>query len=225
MATKKKCRKRGTRKAYVSSQMESFKTQWNSKNEKSVAFICLDVENWDGEPNSKRILEVGVTIRPAVGSSFTMHYIVEENFHLVNRFCKTSPLSFVAGGSSIWLMFQTELCGVLDSMVSSLLDQHDVVCLVGFMITSDMKFLSEGLEWVAPSSVEVIDVQAVAEGICGYDRMPGLGMLSQDLGVQVSGISAHNSGNDAFVTMEVMLAVAQVLSTEVERQKDFFEFL
>jgi hypothetical protein len=225
----KKSRIRGSRKAYVFSQMESFETVWNRRNEESVAFLCIDVENWDVVPNSNTILEVGVTIRPAVGSSFTIHYIVKENFHLVNRYCETSPLSFVAGCSSIWLASQAELREVLDSTLSGLQDQHDVVCLTGFMVQSDMKFLSEGLGWVAPSSVEVIDVQALAEGFRGYDNMPSLGMVSSDLKVQVCGDLGHNSGNDAFVTMEVMFAVAQVLSLEAEKEKekdrDFFEFM
>ncbi len=219
---KKNCR-RGIRKACVSTQKELFLRQWKRRNEESVAFICLDVENWDGVPNSKKILELGVTVRPVVGVSFTTHYVVKENFHLVNRYCKTRPKCFMAGCGSIWLEFQAELRAVLDSVVSSLLRQYDVVCLTGYMVSSDLRFLSEGLEWVPPSSVEVVDVQALAESVCQYDNMPGLGMVSKSLGVQVSGFAEHNSGNDAFIAMEVMFAVAQLL--EAEAEADFFEFM
>jgi hypothetical protein len=166
----------------------------------SKKILSFDVESW--ERNSRKTLEVGISIYQS-NNHETKHYIISENTSYTNgKYCADNRDNFQFGKSQILPL--DEVNNVLKEELSttSLLVLHNA--------SAELHYLSRtGIE----ISIPVVDTQLLAYLLperSEDDKKIGLTTLCETLKIAPSHM--HNAGNDAYYTLKSMLAMVKLLA-------------
>lgn len=191
-----------------------------------LSVVVIDVEAYDNKQEPEyfgKVKDLGICWLAAGGGDGdaiipiiqSRHLAVPELMHKRNKFCGPVNDHFMHGHTED-ADIET-IRDVLISLVAEMKARSDGVCMAFWDKNQDLKWLKVqiGID-VVDMDVEVLDLSDAFMAIKGSRQRWSLTRGAAELGLTAENL--HNSGNDAVLTMDILLSLAKVRLSSLSTQ-------